>query len=355
MRSSKYHDYRVLKVILFIVLVVLGLFIYVKCIKAPLEHEHTVSDTWSVETEATCTTDGLKVKICTECNERVEEEVIPMLGHSEGEKVIEKVIPSTCTVGGSHDEVVYCDNCGCELSRDTVNDEVIDHNPGKAVKEKEVLPTHTVPGSYDMVVYCTECGAELSDHKDTKKGIVIPEKGHNYVWTTEYDEENDRILLIGVCNCDEEGNNVTLTGEDAGVTITRDTSYAPCCLNRYYVEYTYYGKVISKSIDLPLENHKLFIENVLDQDGGFVSVYEFASYDEEGAYFDYSKTIINSNVRIVASDVWGDDGFRIGYFRCMACEDVDCKECCPDGGYSWREVRLYFAEYDKSKSGNEEA
>ena len=52
MRSSKYHDYRVLKIALFI-LVVLALFIYLKFIEAP--HEHTPAGSWEVVENAECT------------------------------------------------------------------------------------------------------------------------------------------------------------------------------------------------------------------------------------------------------------------------------------------------------------
>ena len=38
MRTAKYHDYTVLRIVLFIILVILGLFIYNQFIKAPLEH-----------------------------------------------------------------------------------------------------------------------------------------------------------------------------------------------------------------------------------------------------------------------------------------------------------------------------
>lgn len=347
MRSSKYHDYRVLKVILFIILVVLGLFIYAKCTNL---HEHTIGDKWIVDTPATCTSEGLQYKACTICDFRMEEEAIPMTAHVADSVKYENVKESTCTVGGSHDEVVYCADCGYKMSERTVQDAMLDHTPGKAKKENFVDSTHTKTGTYDMIVYCVDCGAELSDHKDTVKGIVVPEKGHSYVWSAEYDAENDRFLLHGECTCDEDGNKVTLTDGDAGIKVERDTNYAPCCLNRWYISYVYYGKTVKLFVDLPLENHKFYVENVLDHENGFVDIFDFAKYDEAGAYFDYSDMLIHVNVRIAEGEEWGVDGFRDGYFRCLACEEVECDECCPNGGYSWRKVRLYNAEFDIFKS-----
>ncbi len=41
------------------------------------------------------------------------------------------------------------------------------HVPGEAVKENDVPASCTTAGSYDMVVYCTECGQELSRESTT--------------------------------------------------------------------------------------------------------------------------------------------------------------------------------------------
>ena len=49
------------------------------------------------------------------------------------------------------------------------------HVPGEAVIENEVKATCTEDGSYDSVVYCTECGEEIS-----RETVVVPALGHNY-------------------------------------------------------------------------------------------------------------------------------------------------------------------------------
>ncbi|MBE6719381.1 MAG: hypothetical protein E7571_01840 [Ruminococcaceae bacterium] len=50
------------------------------------------------------------------------------------------------------------------------------HTPGEAVRENEVAATCTTDGSYDEVVYCTECGEEIS--RETK---TIDALQHDYV------------------------------------------------------------------------------------------------------------------------------------------------------------------------------
>ncbi|MGI6020986.1 MAG: S-layer homology domain-containing protein [Lachnospiraceae bacterium] len=49
------------------------------------------------------------------------------LGHIEMEKVVENDVPATCTKSGSYDEVVYCERCGEELSRETIRVEAEGH------------------------------------------------------------------------------------------------------------------------------------------------------------------------------------------------------------------------------------
>ena len=84
-------------------------------------------------------------------------------GHTPGEHVQENLTPATCVDAGGYDDVVYCTQCGCELSRVYVLDqEPLGHEPGAVVYENVTDPTCTEYGGYDMVVYCIQCYDELS-------------------------------------------------------------------------------------------------------------------------------------------------------------------------------------------------
>ena len=82
--------------------------------------------------------------------------------HTPGEAVQENVVPASCKAEGSYDEVVYCTECGEEISRETKTIDKLAHTPGEAVQENVVPASCKAEGSYDEVVYCTECGEELS-------------------------------------------------------------------------------------------------------------------------------------------------------------------------------------------------
>ena len=119
---------------------------------------------------ASCKAEGSydEVVYCTECGEEISRETktIDKLAHTPAEAVKENEVPASCKAEGSYDEVVYCSECGEELSRETKTIDKLAHTPAEAVKENEVPATCKAEGSYDEVVYCSECGEELS--RETK-------------------------------------------------------------------------------------------------------------------------------------------------------------------------------------------
>ena len=136
------------------------------------EHEHTPGNpVVENNVEPSCTAAGSydNVVYCTECGEELSRETVtvPALGHAPLAAVVENNVEPTCTVAGSYDNVVYCERCNAELSRETVTVEALGHTPGAPVQENYVEPTATEAGGYDMVVYCQRCNAELSREHTT--------------------------------------------------------------------------------------------------------------------------------------------------------------------------------------------
>ena len=375
MRSSKYHDYRVLKIALFIILVILGLFIYIKCIRAPLEHT-AGENAWTVLDKATCTEDGLRCKICTECGEEFDHEVIPATGHSEGKWIVDK--KATCTEDGS--KHLACKNCDVSLDNKTIpatghseggwiveqdatctedgseylsckncdeklDTKVIDktgHSFG-AEHHKEIVvdSTHTKPGTYTALITCTKCKYE------TKIEVVdgVEPKGHSYSWELKYNEETGEFTMEGTCDCDEEGNVVVLSGAD-GLTVTLDTTVPSCCRKLYIGTVIIDGETITKTIELEPDSHSIKIEAIDAATGDLVTLYyhieKYAKYDEQyGEYYDKDiEGIIFLNLE---GNEWDENGFALGAYKCALCEDNECSVC--NGDY-WYIVRIYSAEHD---------
>ncbi|MBQ6863700.1 MAG: InlB B-repeat-containing protein [Clostridia bacterium] len=126
-------------------------------------------------TPATCTSAGTVDHFkCTRCSglfadadgeDALDSIVDPIKDHTPGEAAKENVVPATCTVAGSHEDVVKCTVCSTELSRTPVVDPVIAHTAAAAVEEGRVPSTCTVAGYYYNVVKCSVCSEELDRTK----------------------------------------------------------------------------------------------------------------------------------------------------------------------------------------------
>ena len=131
----------------------------------------------------------------------------------------------TCTEIG-WDAYEYCTACTyttyVELSADPDA-----HTPLEAVKENEVAPKCGVAGSYDLVVYCDDCGAELD--RDTKTVDALKHSFTKYEVTKE-------------AKCGVEGKEVAYCDNGCGETdekeiealehdIIIDKAVAPDCNN----------------------------------------------------------------------------------------------------------------------------
>lgn len=167
--------------------------------------------------------------------------------HTPGAAVRENEVPATCTVAGSHDEVVYCSVCQTEISRTTVTDKALGHDwdsttgkckrcetacdhkwtngkcdtcgytcqhvGGDAVKEKEVPATCTKDGSHDEVVYCTICKSEVS-----RTNVVDKATGHKWddgVVTTQPTTGKEGVKTFTCTVCKEtKTETIDKLGED---------------------------------------------------------------------------------------------------------------------------------------------
>ena len=213
-------------------------------------HVHTPGEA-VVENEvpATCTTDGSydEVVYCTECGEELSRETktTDKLDHTAGEVVIENEVPATCTAGGSYDEVIYCTVCNEELSRETKTIDKLDHTAGEPIIENAEPATCTAGGSYDEVIYCTVCNEELSrETKTTEKlghtpGDVVIE--NEVAATCTAGGSYDEVIYCTVCN--EELSRETKTTEKLGHTpgevVIENEVAATCTTDGSYDEVIY--------------------------------------------------------------------------------------------------------------------
>ncbi|MBE6534336.1 MAG: hypothetical protein E7678_05145, partial [Ruminococcaceae bacterium] len=123
---------------------------------------------------ATCTLAGSyeEVVYCSDCGEEISRtcKTIDKLSHTPSEWITD--IEATCkTEGARHKE---CTACHTQLETDKM-DKLTTHTPAEAVRENEVDSSCSEVGSYDEVVYCSVCEIELSrvEKEISKKDHIL--------------------------------------------------------------------------------------------------------------------------------------------------------------------------------------
>ncbi len=157
-----------------------------------------VAGEWTVQREATCVEEGLKVKKCVECGKIMESEALPLTDHDLGQLTyVEQEGVTNCL------EKLYTKNCKhCNYSEPYYN--VLSHNFSKTV----VRSTCTELG-YDKLT-CKNCGwVELSYHKN----LIA----HNY--RDEYvSDEYDHWHKCKMCDGPSKKESHT-EGDDGNCTL----------------------------------------------------------------------------------------------------------------------------------------
>ena len=116
---------------------------------------------WYTTVYPSCTNEGSMYRTCKICNYR-QDDKIPAVAHTELPPVITNEIEATCKSEGSYVSTIYCNDCGNQVSQQTVVVPKKQHTAGEKVKENVIEASCTENGSYEEVVYCSVCDKELT-------------------------------------------------------------------------------------------------------------------------------------------------------------------------------------------------
>ena len=166
----------------------------------------------------TCTEVGWEAyETCSRCDYTTYEE-IGSVGHSPKQSVVENVIDPTCTTEGSYDSVVYCDECGDELSRTTIRMSILGHD---AVPHNSKEPTCTEVG-WNAYVTCSRC-----DHTTYAE---IPATGHDHEAVVTDPTCTEEGYTTYTCHCGDEytADVVPATGHDPASAVQENIVPATC-------------------------------------------------------------------------------------------------------------------------------
>ena len=376
MRTAKYNDFAILRILLFIILIVLAVFACKHFVKTPCEHVSNTNGLTVVE--PTCTEDGYSFKICADCGEQYDDQILSATGHNPGKVTKENEKPHTETEGGSYDLVAYCTVCKEQVSKETVmvngahtvvieeriqaekeptctEDgyfELVKYCKGcdsvvsvegitvdalghevVTTTENTVDPTCTESGSFEMVKTCSECETELSRTTQT-----VDPMGHDYEWELCFENGEFAVIgncVAGECNhiCDFETDSmysyeIVLDKENSGELCSDEAKIYIAIIYRKGVEITRLNSTVFDT----------FAEHTIKtEDGKIVNISEFVQYDENGRkyynistygiYLVYEK--LDGMTAGQSKDAaWDEDGFAHGVFKCATCD-------------AWVAVRVY--------------
>ena len=187
-------------------------------------HNFVPDEENGVLVEGDCTTDRVVATYCTICGVQGENDVTTAPGHTDGDVQIENEVPASCTVDGSHDEVIYCTVCGDETSRTNVPDAKTGHD----FFEYDEDPATCSWDGTKAHVWCGSCGHYFAADHDLED--IYSEAYLEWETDLKIDRDPDAHNWTEVeasdATCDEDGNiafkfceycDTVVVGEDAYV------------------------------------------------------------------------------------------------------------------------------------------
>lgn len=177
--------------------------------------EHDYAEEFTIDTEATCLSEGSKSKHCSRCDSTTEVTELPATGHSYGDW--QTVTEPGCTTEGMKKHTCTADNCGHEEEEAI---EALEHDYATEFST-DAEATCTAPGSKSK--HCSRCDS-------TAEVTEIPAAGHSYgdwqtitepTCTTEGMKKH--ICTVDGCGHEEE-ETIDALGHDYATAFTVDTA-----------------------------------------------------------------------------------------------------------------------------------
>ena len=195
---------------------------------------HQYSTEWTIDTAATCTTDGSKSQHCERCNTKSNITVIPATGH-----IMQKTdkVEATCTTAGK--EAYYtCEVCQKHFEDEAGNTEITDlenygviEKTGHTMQKTDKVEATCTTAGKEAYYTCEVCQKHFEDEAgnteitDLENYGVIEKTGHTMQKTDKVEATcttagKEAYYTCEVCQkhfSDAEGNNEITNLEEYGI------------------------------------------------------------------------------------------------------------------------------------------
>ena len=322
----------------------------VEYVNGTLTFTHTFND-FSIDKEATCEEDGVKSKHCKYCDEKNEETIIPMTGHSYGTWVEE--IPATCENDGvkGHYE---CNSCHkyFDSNKEELNDLVI-NKLGHNLQHHEKLEPTCIEDGHEEYDTCSRCnyttyktidnlGHDLTHHErleatctsigheaydecsrcDYSTYKEIAKLPHDYKEEWSHDENNHYH------ECKNCGAKADITNHTFTWAIDKDSTCTETGLKHEECEVCGYIRNENTIVELKEHAYGTWIEEVpaTCENNGILGHYKCSNCDK---YFDFNKkeltiltiTKLGHDLTLHAKlDPTCEENGHNAYYTCSRCD-----------------------------------
>ena len=139
---------KIVRLLTLIMIAMITLALFASC--GECKHENAE---WETITEPTCLSEGVRQKLCSECQSIIRTGKTEKLAHISATAIEENRVEATCTTDGRYDNVVYCSVCNGEVSRESKVIKAHGHTNASAVEENRVEVTCTIDGHAQHGLY----------------------------------------------------------------------------------------------------------------------------------------------------------------------------------------------------------
>ena len=188
---------------------------------------------FTIDIEATCTTEGRKSIHCSVCDAKKDIQTIPASGHKAGEPVRENEHSPSCIAPGSYNLVTYCETCGVVIDRWPFTVDPLGHDFDDWV----LIETTPCTSESAKMRVCKVCGYTETEGLD----ILAHQWMNTYTIDKEptCEDEGSQSIHCKNCSAIKDSQTIPMKGHTGGEKVIENVVEPNCTTSGSYTESVY--------------------------------------------------------------------------------------------------------------------